>query len=67
VRDLGVGLVSVVDRDVRVPNRMHTMVDWAKQGVDQILLILLGSYAEIDLTDKDGRPCRGSDQRRSQL
>jgi hypothetical protein len=51
VRDLGVGLVSVVDRDVRLPNRMHTMVDWAKQGVDQILLILLGSYAEIDLTD----------------
>lgn len=51
VRDLGVGLVSVVDRDMRMPNRMHTMVDWAKQGVDQILLILVGSYAEIDLTD----------------
>ena len=51
VRDLGVGLVSVVDRDVRMPNRLNTMVDWAKQGVDQILLILLGSYAEVELND----------------
>jgi len=27
------------------------MVDWAKQGVDQILLILLGSYSDVDLLD----------------
>lgn len=51
VRALGTGPVSVVDHDVRRPNRLHTMMDWAKQGVDQILLIVLGSYAEIDLTD----------------
>lgn len=51
VHALGTGLVSVVDHDPRRPNRLHTMMDWAKQGVDQILLIVLGSYAEIDLTD----------------
>jgi acetyltransferase-like isoleucine patch superfamily enzyme len=27
------------------------MVDWAKGGVEQILLILLGSYAEVDFAD----------------
>jgi hypothetical protein len=27
------------------------MIDWAKEGVEQILLILSGSYAEIDLAD----------------
>jgi hypothetical protein len=27
------------------------MVEWAKEGVEQILLIALGSYAEIDLLD----------------
>jgi hypothetical protein len=48
VRDLGVGMVSVVDHDVQPPARI---VDWAKEGVEQILLILSGSYAEIDLAD----------------
>jgi hypothetical protein len=27
------------------------MLDWAKEGVDRILLIVSGSYAEIDLSD----------------
>ena len=27
------------------------MVDWAKEGIDQILVIVMGSYAEVDLTD----------------
>lgn len=51
VRDLGVGMVSVVDRDVPVPTRIQRMVGWAKEGVDQILVIFMGSYAELDLTD----------------
>jgi len=51
VQGLGVGLVSVVDRDAQHPNRIHTMAKWAKEGVEQILLIVLGSYAEIDLLD----------------
>jgi hypothetical protein len=51
VRDLGVGMVSVVDRDVSVPTRIQRMVGWAKEGVDQILVIFMGSYAELDLTD----------------
>ena len=51
VRDLGVGMVSVVDRDVSVPTRIQRMVEWAKEGVDQILVIFMGSYAELDLTD----------------
>lgn len=59
VRGLGVRLVSVVDSDVQPPNRIHTMVDWAKEGVEQILLILLGSYAEIDLTDLVHFHCQG--------
>lgn len=48
IRDLGVGMVSVVDRDVQPPVQM---LDWAKEGVDRILLIVSGSYAEIDLSD----------------
>lgn len=48
VRELGVGMVSVVNRDVQPPGRM---LDWAKEGVDRILLIVSGSYAEIDLAD----------------
>lgn len=48
VRDLGVAMVSVVDRDVQPPTRM---IDWAKEGVQQILLILTASYAEVDLAD----------------
>ncbi|MGC2195654.1 MAG: hypothetical protein WA628_13330 [Terriglobales bacterium] len=40
--------MSVVDHDVQPPTRI---VDWAKEGVEQILLILSASYAEIDLTD----------------
>jgi hypothetical protein len=51
VQGLGVGLVSVVDRNPQEPNRVHTMVEWAKEGVEQILLIVLGAYAEIDLPD----------------
>jgi hypothetical protein len=51
VQGLGVGLVSVVDRNTHESNRVHTMVEWAKEGVEQILLIVLGSYAEIDLLD----------------
>jgi hypothetical protein len=51
VQDLGVGLVSVVDRNPQEPHRVHTMVEWAKEGVEQILLIVLGAYAEIDLPD----------------
>jgi hypothetical protein len=51
VRDLGVDMVSVVDRGVSVPTRIRRMVDWAKEGVDQILVIFTGSYAELDLTD----------------
>jgi hypothetical protein len=51
VQGLGVGLVSVVDRNPQDPNRVHTMVEWAKEGVEQILLVALGSYAEIDLHD----------------
>src|SRR5258708_21267743 len=30
---------------------MHTMIEWAREGVERILLIVLGSYAEIDLGD----------------
>ena len=51
VQCLGVGLVSVVDRNPHERHRVHTMVEWAKEGVEQILLIALGSYAEIDLLD----------------
>lgn len=48
VRELGVGMVSVVDREAERPIRI---MDWAKEGVEQILLILSGAYAEIDLAD----------------
>jgi hypothetical protein len=51
VQGLGINLLSVVDRDVLAAGRLHTVIDWAKQGVDQILLILLGSYADVDLLD----------------
>ena len=51
VQGLRVGLVSVVDRNPQEPNRVHTMVEWAKEGVEQVLLVVLGSYAEIDLLD----------------
>ena len=51
MQGLGVGLVSVVDQNPQEPNRVHTMVEWAKEGVEQILLVVLGSYAEIDLLD----------------
>jgi hypothetical protein len=48
VRELGVGILSVVDRDEQSPVRI---TDWVKEGVEQILLILSGSYAEIDFAD----------------
>jgi hypothetical protein len=51
VQCLGVGLVSVVDRNPHERHRVHTMVELAKEGVEQVLLIALGSYAEIDLLD----------------
>jgi NDP-sugar pyrophosphorylase family protein len=51
VQGLGINLLSVVDGDVLASGRLRTMVDWAKQGVDQILLILLGSYSDVDLLD----------------
>jgi len=51
VQGLGVGLVSVVDRGEQQSNRIHTMIEWAREGVERILLIVLGSYAEIDLCD----------------
>ena len=51
VHGLGVGLVSVVDRNPQESHRVQTIVDWAKEGVEQILLIVLGAYAEIDLPD----------------
>ena len=51
VQGLGVGLVSVVDRAEQQSNRVHTMIEWAREGVERILLIVLGSYAEIDLCD----------------
>jgi hypothetical protein len=51
VQGLGVGLVSVVDRTERPSKRIHTMIEWAREGVERILLIVLGSYAEIDLCD----------------
>jgi hypothetical protein len=51
VQGLGIGLVSVVNPDAQHANRVHTMIEWAKGGVEQILLIVLGSYAEIDLLD----------------
>lgn len=51
VQGLGVGIVSVVDRNPQEPKQVHTMVEWAKEGVEQILLIVIGAYAEIDLPD----------------
>jgi hypothetical protein len=51
VHGLGVGLVSVVDRNPQESHWVQPMVDWAKHGVEQILLIVLGAYAEIDLPD----------------
>ena len=51
VHGLGVGLVSVVDRNPQESHWVQPMVDWAKDGVEQILLIVLGAYAEIDLPD----------------
>ena len=51
VQGLGVDMVSIVDRDSPAPSRAQSMFDWARGGVEQILLILLGSYAEVDLLD----------------
>lgn len=51
VRSMRVDMVSVLDRGVSVPDRVRRMVDWAKEGVDQILVIVMGSYAELDLSD----------------
>jgi hypothetical protein len=62
VQGLGVGLVSVVDRNTHESNRVHTMAEWAKEGVEQILLIVLGSYAEIDLLDLIRFHCEGQRQ-----
>lgn len=51
VQGLGINLLSVVDRDALAAGRLRTMIDWAQQGVDQVLLILLGSYSDVDLLD----------------
>lgn len=51
VRGLGIELVSVVDRAPQEQTSVHTMLEWAKEGVEQVLLIVLGAYAEIDLSD----------------
>lgn len=51
VRSMQVNMVSVVDRGVSVPNRVQKMVEWAKDGVEQILVIVMGSYADVDLSD----------------
>lgn len=51
VQGLGVGLVSVVDPAEQPSKQIHTMVEWVREGVEHILLIVLGSYAEIDLGD----------------
>ena len=50
VEGLGIGLVSV-DHDGREPNGIGTVMKWAQEGVERILLIVLGSYAEVDLSD----------------
>ena len=51
VRSMRVNTVSVVDRCVSVSDRLQRMVEWAKEGVEQILVIGMGSYAEVDLPD----------------
>jgi hypothetical protein len=51
VQSLGVGLVSVVNRSDEQSSRIQTMMEWAREGVERILVIVLGSYAEIDLND----------------
>lgn len=51
VRSMRVDTVSVVDRCVSVSDRVQRMVEWAKEGVEQILVIGMGSYAEVDLPD----------------
>ena len=51
VHDSGAGVVSVVARDAQPPSPLRTMLDWASGGVEKILLIILGSYADIDLVD----------------
>ena len=51
VQHLGAGMVSVVRSDALLPNVLQTMCGWANEGVERILLILLGSYAEVDLLD----------------
>jgi len=51
VQHLGAGMVSVVRSDAQLPNVLQTMCAWANEGVERILLILLGSYAEVDLGD----------------
>jgi hypothetical protein len=51
VHSMRVNTVSIVDRGVSVPDRVQRMVDWVKEGVDQILVIVMGSYAEVDFPD----------------
>jgi hypothetical protein len=50
VRDLGVGMVSVVDRDVSVPTRFSAW--WSgRRGGRPDPRHIHGIYAELDLTD----------------
>ena len=51
VQGLGTSLVSVVDHDCREGNGIRTAMEWAQEGVERVLLIVLGSYAEVDLPD----------------
>ena len=51
LRGSGVGLLSVVNREGEPLKPSRTMLEWANGGVERILLVVLGAYAEIDLPD----------------
>ena len=51
VQHLGASMVSVARSDAQPASALETMCTWANQGIERILLILLGSYAEVDLLD----------------
>jgi hypothetical protein len=47
----GAGVVSVAPHDTDGREYLRMMTAWARAGVERILLITLGSYAEIDVVD----------------
>jgi hypothetical protein len=54
LRDGGVQLISVLDRDASPPNAQsqpweRAVLDYARSGVEQILLLDLNAYAEINV------------------